>query len=363
MLIGGPFFIIKKFIGVVSMSNIRDDLIRAFNNEEESIVPLSVWHHFTTNEHVQADNNQYFVNADISNESKFVESVDSDFVKLMNDGFFTYNLNNVENPNEISSLNKITEINNDNIWLTNQKKILEEQIKSIDSNKFKFSNVFSAITIFKWILIADQPDIDVEISNKKFADLYEKDPQVVIHALEVINKDIKKQIKLGHDAGVDGIFFSTQEIQDPRIDKSFFDEVQKRLDGELIDYINQKFDIGILHICGFAGAQNHLKYFVDYDLPVFNWATKFDGYSLSEGKKLFKNKVVLGGLGNTDEDVLVKGSKEDIQNEIDKLLDETGTAGVIIGADCTVPRDTPDNHIRWASQAAHTYNQRKGHSK
>lgn len=347
-------------MGVVSMSNIHDDLIKAFNNQEESAIPLSVWHHFTPNEHVQADDNQYFVDADITNEPKFVESVDSDFVKLMNDGFFTYNLNNVENSNDIDSLKSITEIDKDNIWLTSQSKILREQIKSLDSDKIKFSNVFSAITLFKWILIADQPDVDVEIANGKFADLYEKNPKVVIHALEVINEDIKKQIKVGHDAGVDGIFFSTQEIQDDRIDKEFFDKVQKRLDDELIEYINQNFDIGILHICGFAGAQNHLEWFVDYDLPVFNWATKFDGYSLSEGKKLFKNKVVLGGLGNTENDVLVTGNKEEIQAEIDKLLDETGTTGIIIGADCTVPRDTPDEHIRWAAEAAHTYNQRKG---
>lgn len=72
-------------MGVVSMSNIHDDLIKAFNNQEESAIPLSVWHHFTPNEHVQADDNQYFVDADITNEPKFVESVDSDFVKLMNE--------------------------------------------------------------------------------------------------------------------------------------------------------------------------------------------------------------------------------------------------------------------------------------
>ncbi|MHA8138176.1 uroporphyrinogen decarboxylase family protein [Lactobacillaceae bacterium Scapto_B20] len=336
------------------------DVLKAFKNEEESQVPFLVTHHFNPDEHLEARFDSNILKRDIEEEPKFVEQVGADFVKLMDDGYFTYQYNNVDDPNDLKSLAKIKEISKDHSWLTDQAHLIAEQIKRLDKKLFKFSNVFSAVTLFKWSLLISHPDADLKEADKRFADLYTEDPETVVHALKVINQDIKKQIQVGRDAGADGVFFSTQEIQDNRIGKDFFDDVQKQLDAELIDEINRDFKFGILHVCGFDGAINHLPWFVDYQLPVVNWSTKFDGYSFNEGKKLFSDKVIYGGFGNTTDDVLYRGTKEEIQNEVDRLLDEAGTTGVLIGADCTVPRDTPVEHIKWAAEAAHTYPLRRG---
>ncbi|MBW1606254.1 uroporphyrinogen decarboxylase family protein [Lactobacillus sp. Sy-1] len=341
----------------MSLSN--EEVLKAFGNDYESAVPFSVWHHFNPDEHVEAREDPTIFKNDVAKEPQFVDAVDPDFIKLMDDGYFTYQFQNVSDPNDLASLKKITEISTDHPWLVDQKQLFEDQLSSLNQNKVILSNVFSAVSLFKWSLVRGLPSTELALGDKRFADLYTKDPDTVIHALRVINQDIKKQIEVGHQAGVNGVFFSTQEIQDDRIDEHFFEKVQKPLDAELIETINQDFDIGVLHICGFDGATNHLPWFVDYSLPVVNWATKVDGYTLGEGKQLFKDKVVFGGLGNTTNDVLFSGTQAEIQSAVDRVLDESGTTGVIIGSDCTVPRKTPVENIRWAAEAAHTYQDRK----
>ncbi|KRM95046.1 hypothetical protein FC19_GL002138 [Liquorilactobacillus aquaticus DSM 21051] len=300
---------------------------------------------------------------DVAKEPEYVKSVEPDFIKLMNDGYFTYKFGNVKDPKNLESLAKIKPIDDDDPWLKNQFKLISRQLNDLDGSAITLSNVFSAVTLFKWALVVDSPDEDLSKADKLFADLYTESPEVVINALNVIKDDIKKQIQVEHAAGVKGVLFSTQEIQDERIGQSFFNETQKKLDTELIDEINKYFKTGILHICGFDGATNHLPWFVDYKLPIVNWATKIDGYLLGQGKKLFKDKVVFGGLGNTTNDVLFKGDQKQIQAEIDDLIAEAGVKGVIIGADCTVPRETPVEHIRWAAEAAHSYLVRKKQNK
>lgn len=53
--------------------------------------------------------------------------------------------------------------------------------------------------------------------------------------------------------------------------------------------------------------------------------------------------------------MIYRGSREEIEEETKKILDEVGTTGVILGADCTIPRDTDVNHLAWVREAADKY--------
>ncbi len=74
---------------------------------------------------------------------------------------------------------------------------------------------------------------------------------------------------------------------------------------------------------------------------------------LGEGKKLFSGRVMRGGFNNSRNGILYSGDKEEIQAYVRDLISEAGTKGVILGADCTVPRDIPYEHLNWAIEAAH----------
>lgn len=61
----------------------------------------------------------------------------------------------------------------------------------------------------------------------------------------------------------------------------------------------------------------------------------------------------MGGLDNSTKGILYSGTKQQIQDKVHALIAETGNQGVLLGADCTVPRDIDYDHLRWAIEAAH----------
>ena len=78
---------------------------------------------------------------------------------------------------------------------------------------------------------------------------------------------------------------------------------------------------------------------------------------MSEGKKLFEGSVLLGGMDNRRDQPLYAGTKEEIQAAVHAVLKEMEDTPFLLGADCTVPPDTDLDHIRWALEAARSYNQ------
>ena len=118
-------------------------------------------------------------------------------------------------------------------------------------------------------------------------------------------------------------------------------------------HANTLSSINALHICGYHGQPNNLELFKDYEAACINWAVHAEGVSLGEGKVLFGGKPVFGGF-EQDTD-LYTGTKEEIERHVFRILDETGTTGVMIGADCTVPTDIDDHRLEWVRQACVTY--------
>lgn len=49
--------------------------------------------------------------------------------------------------------------------------------------------------------------------------------------------------------------------------------------------------------------------------------------------------------------VFYRGSKEEIQAETKRLIEETGKEGLILGADCTIPSDIAEERIQWVREA------------
>ena len=50
--------------------------------------------------------------------------------------------------------------------------------------------------------------------------------------------------------------------------------------------------------------------------------------------------------------VFSTGDKAAIQAETKRIIAETGTTGLVIGADCTIPSDIDEERIEWVREAA-----------
>ena len=62
----------------------------------------------------------------------------------------------------------------------------------------------------------------------------------------------------------------------------------------------------------------------------------------------------MGGLANRS-GVLVNGTEEEIRSEVHKVLQDFGTQGFILGADCTLPTDIELWRVNAAVEAAREF--------
>lgn len=334
------------------MSLSRETVLKALHNETVDQVPASFWRHFADNEFTNAATTPSVLTTNLNGHRDYYQAVDVDFAKTMLDGYFPYPFHGVNDPKNITDLHNLRPIANDDPWLTGQVALAEKQ-KQIAGSRPTFVTMFSPLFLLKWALIEHYQE-PLLLADKRFADMYEEDPQLVLHVLKVISDDQKKVAKALMTTSIDGIYYSIQEIQDERTSTpKFFEEVMEPTDIDVQNAINAVSPLNILHICGFDGADNHLDWFVNYPLQVINWATETDGYSLAAGKKLFGDRPVMGGLDNSTKGILYSGTKQQIQDKVHALIAETGNQGVLLGADCTVPRDIDYDHLHWAIEAAH----------
>lgn len=334
------------------MTIAREQVLKAFHNEIEDTIPASFWRHFADSEFIDGLKHTEVFDLNVNGHKKYIEQTQPDFVKTMSDGFFAYPFQGVKNRLNYGGWKGLETISNDHPWFTGQVRLAQKQ-KELAGDCLTFYTVFSPMILLKWALI-DHETEPLLLSDKRLADFYEQKPDLLKAALTKIAQDQEKLVKKLKNSGIDGIYFSTQSVQDERTDNhKFFDDVMEPVDIHIQNEINKVFNLNVLHICGFAGATNHLDWFINYPLQVINWATDVDGYSLGEGKKLFGDRPVMGGFDNSTKGILYSGTKEEIQVETKRIINEAGRKGIILGADCTIPRDTPIEHIQWAIEAAH----------
>lgn len=336
------------------MSLSSNTVLNVLKGQDEGVVPVSFWRHFADNEFTNAFEEPSVIDTNLNGHRDYLKALDVDFVKTMLDGYFPYPMPGVDNPQDPKSLAQLAPLSADDPWIKDQVKLARQQ-KTIAGDKPVFVTVFSPMYLLKWSMIKHYQE-PLLLADKRFADMYEADPNLIKASLYSIADGLKKLVKALMKTGISGIYYSTQSVQDERLDNNqFFSTVMEPVDQQVQAVINQESALNILHICGYDGAYNKLERFTDYPLQVINWATKTDGYSLGAGQKLFGNRAVLGGLDNSTKGVLYAGNKQAIQDEVKKILTEAGTQGIILGADCTVPRDINYDHLRWAMEAAHQF--------
>ena len=68
-----------------------------------------------------------------------------------------------------------------------------------------------------------------------------------------------------------------------------------------------------------------------------------------------------GGALSTEEiDFMIQGyTREEIRRFVFELLDQNGSAGFVLGADCTIPSDTPVEHLIWAREACAEWSEKR----
>lgn len=330
------------------MSEKRELVLKAFRGEAADRVPVGFWHHFTDEtEWLHGFENPEIIAKNKAGHKAFIAEVQPDFVKLMSDGYFAYPQPAFKDFATISDLANLQPLGEDHPWITAQVDLVKDIIADFPEDIVAIYNIFAPVTYFKWLVGK------VSGGDDLIADYLVADKAALKHVLDVIGQDIASlSRRIIKEAGADGIYLSVQSIQDPRVSADDYKAVIAPSELAVLDAANQADGVNILHICGYEGARNDVHLFVDYPAQVFNWAVGPEGFSLAEGRKLFGGRTVLGGFQNDKDGLLYNGSKEEIQAEVKRLIEETGRQGLVIGADCTIPSDIDHERIAWVREAA-----------
>ena len=179
------------------------------------------------------------------------------------------------------------------------------------------------------------------------------DPDAVRAGLEILTDNVLTLVRGCKRVGVDGFYVSSQGGEAFRFPGSeIFRQYIKPSDLAVWDEV-QSCAFTILHICDYAGAYADLTPFLDYPGHVVNCSLKLGERTMrpTDMAQMFR-RPFMGGLERLG--LIATGSVDEIRRATAEVLAEAPER-FILAADCTVPSDTPWEHLKTAIDTAHRY--------
>jgi len=181
-----------------------------------------------------------------------------------------------------------------------------------------------------------------------------EDPSAFRKGISALTEGLLGFVKQCARLGLDGFYASTQGGESGRLsDPGAFAECVRPYDLAVMDEINRLCKFNILHVCDYHLPYADLSPFTGYPGQVVNTSLKLTAGEITsrEVAKMF-GRPFMGGLERKG--VIATGSPEAIRAAVHKAI-EDAPERFILGADCTVPAETPWENLRIAIQAAHDF--------
>ncbi len=262
----------------------------------------------------------------------------------MSDGYFNYPDDSFLHATDVSQLKDIAVLEPDHPWIEAQVNLVKELTEAFGGDRHTFYNIFSPATYFKIVRNGGE---------KVLLDFIHDDALAVTYVLETVSRSLSILVRrVIEEGGASGIYFSTQDLDTGPVSDNLFDQVISRPDTRILEEALAAGGLNILHICGYEGHRNRLERFTAYPAQIVNWSVTSEQFTLEQGLELFHDKAVLGGFDNTVDGILYRGSREAIEQETRRIIAGSGTRRVILGADCTIPRDIDLRHLQWVRESA-----------
>jgi uroporphyrinogen decarboxylase len=180
-----------------------------------------------------------------------------------------------------------------------------------------------------------------------------ENPEAVRKGLEIMTENVRRLVRGCKQAGVDGFYISTQGGEAGHFDETdIFEDFIKPTDLAVWDEARD-CAFNILHVCDYNGPYDDLEPFLDYPGDVVNCSLKVGGRDLSprEASAMF-GRPFMGGMERLG--VLATGPADALRAAAEDVLAKAPER-FILGADCTVPGDTPWDNLKAAIDTAHQH--------
>ncbi len=182
-----------------------------------------------------------------------------------------------------------------------------------------------------------------------------EDPEAVKKGLDIMTANVLKLVRGCKRAGVDGFYASTQGGEAGHFSGTdIFERYIKPTDLAVWEEIKD-CTFNILHICDYEGGYDDLSPFRDYGGHVVNSSLRVGAQTLTPRQAAeFFGRPFMGGLDRQGE--ITGRWMPDVRAAAEAALRQAPER-FILGADCTVPSDTPWDNLKAAIDTAHQWQQ------
>lgn len=180
-----------------------------------------------------------------------------------------------------------------------------------------------------------------------------QNPEAVHAGLAAMTDNVVHLVRECKRAGADGFYVSTQGGEAFRLPgTSFFETFIKPTDLAVWAEIGD-CRCNILHICDYVAGYDDLSPFLDYPGHIVNCSLHVGDRTWTPVQAAeYFGRPFMGGMERKG--VLATGSQATVQQAAEQVLAQA-PAHFVLGADCTVPSDTPWSNLRAAIDAAHRH--------
>ena len=312
----------------------RERVTAAFKGQETDHVPVCMWKHVPPQ--YWADDErfaEYQVNA--------YKNTDVDFMKLSGDKYFPWPSPALKNIEKAEDLFKLEPLGKLHPHIRGQIERTRRVVKGLGPDCVSLYLIFAPLSCIR-----------LAIGYPKMMRFIRENPEAMKYACNIVAEDQKLLVKgIIEDAGADGIFYSVQNGEENRFTAQEYRDWVTPSDKAVLDYANSLSEMNAIHFCAWEEIPNRLSVWQDYRAAVVSWSRYFDIMDIQEAKKHF-GCTVWGGFDNRPGSFLYTASKEEIEQETARLIEQGGKTGYILGSDCSIHDELPEERIRWVAEAA-----------
>nr|WP_319776109.1 uroporphyrinogen decarboxylase family protein [uncultured Sphaerochaeta sp.] len=267
----------------------------------------------------------------VKSHLSFFKETDTDICKIMNEnlvpsfGSFT----------TADDYKKIPTISVNDEFMQKQLQMTTEIMEQTDTNSFMVGTLHGILA--SAIHPLEQHGMSYESARTFLVDALRNNPEPVLSAMQRITDGMCELAHAYTAIGIDGIYYAALGAERHYFTDEEFSRWIEPFDRQILAAIKESGAYSFLHMC--KENLNLNRYIPMLDLvDVVNWGVYEVPFSLQDGKALFKDKTIMGGLPNHT-GVLFDGSRKEITDAVQKLIRQMGSVGFIIGADCTLATD------------------------
>jgi uroporphyrinogen decarboxylase len=323
------------------LSDNKELLEQTFRLERTSRIPVGFWLHLIPEaETGDALKDPSLPEKSVAAHLAFIRDARPDFVKTMSDGFFFYP---AEGPLEkVPDLERLRALPASHPWIRGQVEV-QRRVREAEPLLPYYYNIFSPLTSLRFLVGAG-----------RLLSFLRESPSAVAEALGRMGEGLSVLAReLMGTAGADGVYLSVQNPDRDSFGPGFYAERVSPSETRVAEAARAAGGRVILHVCGYAGVRNRLADFAGYPADAVSYARTVEGVPLPEARAIFPGRALVAGFPNTPGSVLHRGTRAEVEAYTEALLGEAaGLAGIVIGADCTVPSDFEPERLSWVREAA-----------